>query len=82
MSRLVAILGGGDWADALIYHLVIPDDMDLDEQKAAHGKWYHEEFVPKLGTLERSPFINLREWLIIHGAREATENDVIEYFEE
>ena len=41
--RLVAIMGGGDWYDASVEHLEIPDDMNLDEMKAARDKWYKNE---------------------------------------
>lgn len=33
MTRLVAVFGGGDWADASINHLNLPEELDLDQVK-------------------------------------------------
>lgn len=40
MSKLVAILGGGDWADASVDFLMLPDDINLDDAKQAWREWY------------------------------------------
>ncbi len=34
--RLVAIYGGGDWADASVEHLLVPADMDLERERTAY----------------------------------------------
>ena len=40
MSKLVAILGGGDWADASVDFLMLPDDINLEDAKRAWREWY------------------------------------------
>lgn len=45
MSRLVAILSGGDWTDAGVYHLRIPDSMDLKEEKQQYDHWYQTVYL-------------------------------------
>lgn len=74
MTKIVALLGGGDWADASVSHLVIPDDMNLDEQKRAYGEWYANF---RLG----GKYVGFYEYLLEHGARKVTEDEVIEYWE-
>jgi len=37
--KQVAILGGGDWDDASVEHLSVPDDLDLKTAKREHEEW-------------------------------------------
>jgi hypothetical protein len=80
-TKLVALMGGGDWADASVDHLVIPESMNLDEQKQAWRKWYDEEYCPALHRNEKPTYLGLSEWLVKNGARKATETDVVEFWD-
>lgn len=41
MTRIAAILGGGDWWDATVSHLVLPAPLNVDEAKKRYNEWYH-----------------------------------------
>ncbi len=87
---IIALLGGGDWADASICHLVVPGGMDLDKEKKAWWKWYNDEYRPKYNTLKgieyvsfsRIEYISFEQQLINNGARLTTEDEVLEYWNE
>jgi hypothetical protein len=76
MSRQVAILSGGDWYDASVEHLTIPDDMDLKDQKAAYDQWYRNEYCPS-GTpggphALQLQYLTFVDWLRRSGATDGT----------
>ena len=76
-ARLVAVCSGGDWADASVCHVVVPKGVDMDEAKREYDEWYAAEF--RSGRAEYRTFPT---WLIEHmGAREASEEDVEEFWE-
>ena len=70
--RNVAIMDGGDWNDASCYHLAIPDDMNIDEQKKAYREW---KKTYKVGD----EFFTFTLWLRKHGA---VDSDVEEIWED
>ena len=94
--RLVAIHGGGDWADASAEYLIVPPGVNLEAEYEARKVWYRDTYCPAYRawqdgegrkhwddpTRERSPeYLSFFQWLIRHcGAREAT--DEIEVFED
>ena len=81
-ERLVAILGGGDWADASVNHLVVPRNINLALEKEKYEHWYAREYVPPYRRGEHPIFVDFSGWLIkFSGAREARE-DEIELFNE
>ena len=84
MSKLVGVLGGGDWTDASVTHLVIPDDMDLSQQKINYNRWYKNVYVPSLREPSKrcENFYSFTQWLIKNGARDATEDDILIYFDD
>jgi hypothetical protein len=67
MPRLVAILGGGDWADASVEHLVVPDNMNVEAERTLY---IH---APKAPYCRWETFA---EWLKKRGGREANECDI------
>ncbi len=79
---ILALLGGGDWADASVCHLVIPDGMDLDKEKEAWWKWYNEQYIPKYQIPHEIEYISFEQQLINNGARLTTEDEVLEYWDE
>ena len=68
-KRLVAIKGGGDWMDASVDHLNVPEDMDLDAEHKAWRKWYNEEYCGHVGDVKYISFI---DWAKNNGAESVT----------
>lgn len=85
MSRIVALMSGGDWCDASVEHLIIPEDIDLEEEQKLYNTWYKEEYCPGLSiqnlTKKRINFMLFSQWLMKKGARETTDDEVLEYWE-
>ena len=81
MSKIVAIMGGGDWADASVDHIVVPSDMDMDTEHRAYREWYRQKYCSALRTGNKIPYLSFPEWLIKRGARQTTDNEVIEFWE-
>jgi len=71
-GKTVAIMGGGDWADASVDHLVIPSDMDIDQ---AYNDYYTDICRPN------ARWVSFVEWLMQHGARDTTDDEVLEFWE-
>lgn len=46
--KTVALLSGGDWADADVDLLDIPEDMDIEAVKKEWREWYNTTYVPAL----------------------------------
>ena len=68
--KITAIMGGGDWADASVDHLVLPGDWDIVEKNREY-----QDAGGYRGT--RMFFV---EWLIGQGARRALD-EVEEFWE-
>ena len=76
MPKITAIHGGSDWTDASATYLVLPPGLDLESEKALWADWYKYEYCPALRRREPIPFMGLHEWLLRHGAREATDQEL------
>jgi hypothetical protein len=74
MAKITAILSGGDWYDASVVHLILPDDMDIDAQKKEWDDWYDNVYRPRR---REEKFITFTSWLIEHGAREPTKEELV-----
>lgn len=72
--RIVALLGGGDWADASIDHLVVPKNMNLETVKKEWDRWYREVYVPDPNP--KKIYKSLAQFMKERGAREATDREV------
>jgi hypothetical protein len=79
MSRTVAILGGGDWADASVEHLEVRDGVSLEEEKAKWNIWYRDTYCPSLKTGPRIRFLGFAQWLIDKGV--AWESDIETFYD-
>ena len=71
-GKIVAIMGGGDWADASVEHLMIPKDMDIDQ---AYNDYNIDIRRPN------ARWVSFAEWLMQHGARNVTDSEVFEFWE-
>lgn len=78
-ERLYAFLAGGDWHDASVSHVVVPEDVNLDQAKKDWRAYYNDEYWPAQKRNERPRPITFVEWLIERcGARYPTEDELIE----
>ena len=82
-EKIVAIMGGGDWADASVEHLVMSKDMDISKEHELYETWYSEVYCKGLRAEGKHvDFMVFSQWLMRKGARETTENDLEEYWED
>lgn len=75
----IAIMGGGDWADASCDLLNLPDDIDITLAEEQYRKWKKENWSPGNYTGYKGRYLNFAEWLRIF--EDATDSDVIEVWE-
>lgn len=77
-SRLVAILEGGDWYDASVDHLVVPEALDVEQAQRDYDKWYREEYCPSLKADMRLECMSFTDWLITRcGSRHSTDDELL-----
>lgn len=73
MPRFIAVMGGADWADASVDHVVIPEGMNLEDEQSRWREWYHGTYCPLLHTDNRVDYVSFVDWIKREGARDATE---------
>lgn len=82
-KKIYAILGGGDWYDASVKHLILPEGMDLKTEQKLYEQWYREVYAMDVrsnpSTTAGVKYMDFEEFLISKGAREPT-NDELELF--
>jgi hypothetical protein len=71
---LIAVMGGGDWGDASVVHVVIPEGVDIEQEKKSYVNWYRTKYLPARSI----QYLTFDEWLISRGARSATDSEVLE----
>ncbi|MDD5007268.1 MAG: hypothetical protein PHC68_02560 [Syntrophorhabdaceae bacterium] len=75
--RIVAMMSGGDWADASVEHIVISSSVDLDKVK--------EEYEDELHEAKKHPhyiYVSFIDWLKKkYDARDTTPEEVEEYWD-
>jgi len=76
MSRIIAILGGGDWYDASVEHVEIPDNMDLEKERTAYQEWHRNVY-----NLHRKPN-NYQTFVEFLKSQGAFDSDKVEIFSE
>lgn len=77
--RHVAIYSGGDWNDASVCHVQVPEGVDLDAAKKAWRVWYETHYLPEYRASKKPKFIDFPMWLKqFYGA---TDDDMIEEYE-
>lgn len=78
--KLIALRGGGDWSDASLDLLSIPDGMDLEKEKSDWHAWY-EGYCDEWRTWyevdgDKPSYIPFADWLKQRGARDAREDEI------
>jgi hypothetical protein len=69
LNRIVAILSGGDWVDASVEHLSLPQDIDLMEQRRL---WIEHNYA----RVPDEDYVNFVDWLKRIGGREPTDAEL------
>jgi len=82
MSKIVAIMDGGDWYDASVEHLIVPDGVNLGAEARKWRRWYRDIYCPHLRQGgSTSEFMSFSGWLTSKcGARETEGEEVIEFW--
>lgn len=76
--KIWAICGGGDWNDASVEHLVLPDGMDITEERKNHRQAMREYHSKKTAESWPGHFV---EYLVSKGAVVPLEEQLEEYWE-
>lgn len=80
-GRIVAIMGGGDWYDASVEHLIVPAEVNLQTEKDAYDKWYRDVYSGARNRGEEVLYITFAQWLKELGSRDTIETEVEEFWE-
>ena len=83
-TELVAIEGGGDWADASVDYLVVPLGVDIKTEENKRQKYIviRNKRRDWDWMLNKYPYLSLSAWLIKHcGARVTTDDDIYRLFD-
>ena len=81
-AKIVAVLSGGDWADASVEHIVLPEGITMEEVHAQYRAWYVGTYVPacKRGQQLGLIYMTLPAFAVERcGARYATKDELEEY---
>ena len=81
---LLAILGGGDWADASVDHLVASDGFDVKAAYDEYKTWYKTEYCSAYiasSPANRPQYFSFEGWLLENAACRPAEDDEITVFD-
>jgi len=79
--RIVAIMGGGDWYDASVDHLIVPREIDLEAEKRKWDEWYQYVYCSPENQDRKVRYICFVEWLENIGAKQATDEYIEEFWD-
>lgn len=80
-SKIYAICSGGDWADASVDHLILPDGVNIEEEARKCNEYLYKVWFNK--EIKDKKYYNLTTWLIEKcGARRPTEDELEEFWED
>lgn len=81
--KIVAVLGGGDWFDASVDHLILLGEVDLYKEKIRWLEWYNKEYAVELMAGKKPDYYTFIEMLIKQGlARRCTKDEVVEFIDD
>ena len=75
--RDIAICGGGDWFDASVDMIRLPEHVDIEQANKEYRKWLKEVYWPR-GN-QKIKFVTFVQWL--RDEYDAEDSDIEEYFE-
>jgi hypothetical protein len=76
-TKITAIHGGGDWADASAEYLILPDGMDIEAELRALDKWYKDVYLPAFRGGQNMKYQSAVDWLKARGAVEPTSEQLV-----
>ena len=76
MAKITAVEGGGDWADASVEYLVLPEGCDATQALEDWRIWYNKQYKPAFREGKKPKYLTFVEWLIAEGAREPTDEEL------
>ena len=77
--KITAIMGGGDWADASVHFVILPEGKRVQSFCGEYDRWLQGYRLAPKG----SKFYTFPEWLKeFAGATEPTEDQLEEYWED
>ncbi len=79
--KLIALCGGGDWWDASLDLMAVPEGLDIEQEKIAWRAWYKNEYGPRLLDRPQPEYVSFPKWLESKGARDATKDEIEEVWE-
>ena len=81
-TRLVAVLSGGDWADASVDHIRVPCELTMDDIQAQWHRWYNSSYLPALRNGNKPIFYSVTTFACTFcGAIPATASDLQTWWE-
>jgi len=72
--KITAIHGGGDWYDASVDYLVLPEGLDIQAEHLKWRNWIATEYYLNQPSLKYKSF---PDWLIEQGARHTTQEELV-----
>jgi hypothetical protein len=94
MAKIWAICGGGDWADASVDHIILPEGVTMEEMETGHRVYSlaRDEairskskvvgwWVVNMDKAEIPKYISLVDWALSHGARRPKPEELEEHWE-
>jgi hypothetical protein len=73
--KITAIVSGTCY-DCSCDHLVLPEGMNIEEQKRLWRNWYNEYYCPQLSAGQRPKFTSFVDFLIENGAKRPTDEQL------
>ena len=61
--KLVAIEDGGDWADAGVAYLAVPETVDLAHEDQLYYAWLQEVYAPQRRAGADPKFLSFQQWI-------------------
>lgn len=90
MSKIYAIMGGGDWADASVDHIVFDQGYEgWFEKLVEDWKEYRQmrSDIMRINAMDGTrnpvpPWVNMSDWLLANGGRRPTKDELEEVWDE
>ena len=81
MSKIWAICGGGDWFDASINHVILPDGMSMQKVHEEYKDWL-DEYRDCRNCGKPIEYMTFTEYVLSIGGREPSKDVLEEWWED
>ena len=75
-------MAGGDWADAGVDHLIVPKRIDVKAEQKKYKIWLKDVWEHMKRKKKHKEHMFFRDWLLRLGAKVATDDQVLEIWDE